>query len=407
MRYVGVPAVLCAGLVLLLSACSGGTGAGLAARPPGGGRASASAASSSGPTELPTTTVDPGTTQNGITTSWLESMQRRLQPRTIAPLVFSPLLAEDSYDNWGSPGVTPATIADEEGGLIATGAQAITIDMGFDPWLSHDQAAMAEDSAAVARIRAAGDLVVLKDASAERYRRFPLPWNEFVAAWINRVRTIAALYHPDYYTVIKEPPWYWPMIAGLSLNLSSPADRQVGNVSNWIALLQQLVAAVHSVSPSTHVGVAVTADPLFGSKISARFDLPFLQQASRVPGVAFLGFDIYTASAFAQTERYLTEYGSNGRAVWINEAWSTTSPQSAFNPSRAGLDVQWMKVLYAFAETIHAAGVSPFFTDCFFSYRQPPTTTQGLLSYYKGREPVWSTLRRMVSENKALTAPWL
>lgn len=293
-----------------------------------------------------------------------------------------------SYDNVARPSSTPATLAAELAMLEQTGAQGITLDLGFDPWLSHDEATISKDDSIVAAIRSSGRLVVLKDASAERYRRHPLPWDQFADAWVNRVRTLAARYHPAYYTVIKEPPWYAPMIAGLSrADPSSPADRQVLEVSTWTSLLARLIAAVHSVSPTTKVGISVDGN-LYGHTPGAALDLRLLRAAVHQPGLYFIGLDLYTAGAFGDTLRYLDQVGSAGRPVWINEAWSTTGNQTS--PQQQQVDPAWAAVLLGFARTIHAQGVSPFYTDFFASYQEP---SGDLRAFYRQRSPVFHTFR--------------
>ena len=276
--------------------------------------------------------------------------------------------------------------------LEQTGAQGITIDMGYDPWLSNNSSAIAKDTAIVNSIRKSGRLVVIKDASAEYYRHHPLPWNQFATAWVARVRTIAATFHPDYYTVIKEPPWYAPMIAGLSRNTSSSADRQVLSVANWTGLLGRLIEAVKSVSPHTKVGIAVDGNLYDTSSVGDRFDLQLMKAAVKVTGLDFIGFDLYTANAFSDTERFLNEVGSGGKSIWINEAWSTTAKTTSAIQQQ--IDPQWARVLIEFAHHIHASGVSPFFTNYFASYNQHPDTTSGLMSFYKGRTSVFQAFHQ-------------
>ncbi len=328
---------------------------------------------------------------NGICPAWLSAEAAAWGSAPEKPFILSPALGSDSYDNPGKPGNTLPVIEEELSMLEDTGAQGITIDMGYDPWLSGNPAVIAKDTAIVDLIRSSGHLVVLKDASAETYRHHPLPWAQFAAAWVARVRTIAAAFHPDYYTVIKEPPWYAPMIAGLSRTASSAADRQVLSVSTWISLLDRLISAVKSVSPNTKVGIAVDGNVYNTASPGDRLDLQLMTAATKVSGLDFLGFDIYTASAFSDTEQFLHRVGTGGKSVWINETWSTTANT---DPSlQEQIDPQWANMLIDFAHHIGAAGVSPFFTDYFASYNATPDSAAGRLAFFKGRTPVFEVFR--------------
>ncbi|HUY85723.1 MAG TPA: hypothetical protein VMU77_01310 [Acidimicrobiales bacterium] len=325
---------------------------------------------------------------NGISPAWLSQKQALWASAPNSQAILSPTLTGASYDNIGQPYNTMAVLDEELSMLEDTGARAITIDLGYDPWLSGDSATIAKDDAVINQIRSSGHLVVIKDASAERYRKFPLNWDQFANAWVQRVTTLAARYHPDYYTVIKEPPWYAPMIAGLSRSdLATPADRQIANLSTWTDLLSRLINAVKSVSPTTKVGIAVDAN-LYRGKPGDNLDLGLMKAATTMPGLDFIGFDIYTASAFDGTQQFLKQVGAGDKSVWINEAWSITDPTTS-NPNQEQVDQQWAAVLMDFGREIGAQGISPFYTDFFASYSPRPTNISDLLNYYKGRTPVF------------------
>jgi hypothetical protein len=328
---------------------------------------------------------------NGISPQWVNQKLSEWQNIPSSPFILSPTFIGASYDNVDESQNSTQVLNNELNMLSATKAKAITIDIGFDPWLSNNTQEINKITALVNEVKSSGHILVLKDASAEYYRHYQLPWNQFAAAWVKRVRTIAAIFHPAYYTVIKEPPWYAPMIAGLSRNSNSPADRQVLNPNNWINLLSQLISAVKSVSPQTKVGISADAN-LYNNSTGDKFDLAFFKQAIHLSGLDFLGFDIYTANAFSDTQQFLNQVGTGGKSIWINEAWSITTP-SQVQPGQASLDASWAKVLLDFASFIHAQGVSPFFTNFFASYEPEPTTPTGLLTYYSGRTPVFYTFK--------------
>lgn len=326
-------------------------------------------------------------------------MQSKWTPYSYSPVIFSPMFESLSYGNPSAPGNTPQVLQANLDMLESTDPEGITVDLGYAPWLDGDRSRIREDTHFINEIRSSHKLLVLKDASSETYRSHPLPWPEFEAAWIQRVRTLAALYHPDYYTVIKEPGWYVPMIAGLSHDLQSPADVQVLNAKTWLALLAKLIAAVHAVSPATRVGISIPGDSLYG--VNGALARQFFSGASHLAGLSFLGFDIYDTAAFADTQRFLGQFGTGGKQVWINEAWSTTTIGEARDPARARLDQQWMRALYQFGLYIHAQGISPFYTDILASYGPRPTTSASLIAYYGRRTPVFHTLVNVISENRA------
>lgn len=347
-------------------------------------------------TTLPDATVpDPG---GQITAAWLAAADRAWRPEghvRAHALIFSPTFSGLGYDNPTVFGSSLPVLRAEESMLEATGAQAVSVDLGYDPWLEHDSAQIAEDDELIHQIRASGHQLMLKDAAAELYRTYPLPWAQFATAWVQRVRTLAARYHPTWYTVIKEPSWYLPMVAGVHVGSSDAATTQFESVSTWTSLLSQLVAAVHQVSPATKVGVSVPGD--FLSLPGYPQFAEFLRAASHTPGVAFIGFDDYDALAFNDTVGYLHRYGTAGRAVWIDEAWSAPLPAQAFQPGRGPLDAAFLYTLTRFALFIGAQGVSPFYTDAFASYGPRPTGTTTLLRYYQGRTPAFDAFRHDVT----------
>jgi hypothetical protein len=304
-----------------------------------------------------------------------------------------------SYGNPQRPSSTDAVQRADLNMLESTGAPAVTVDLGYQPWLDHNNVAIAQDDRSIARIRSTGKLLVLKDAASESYRRHPLSWPQFEAAWVARVRTLAARYHPAYYTVIKEPGWYVPMVAGLSRNPTSAADRSIETVATWTTLLRELARAVLQVSPSTKVGISIPADSLYHGAVPIYPQL--MEAAATTPGVAFLGFDLYNTWAFTDMLRFLSKTRLHGRSIWINESWTSPSWPVASEPSRAQLDATWMPVLYRFALYVHAAGLSPFFTNLFAAYGTPPSTTNGLLRYYSGRTSVFRAFRRVVAAEQA------
>jgi hypothetical protein len=275
--------------------------------------------------------------------------------------------------------------------LLSTNAQCIRIDIGYAPWLQNNQTAINEITGLVQQIRAAGKCLIIADAASESYRHGgQLTWSQFMAAWGPRVSTLAALYQPNYYIVIKEPGWYVPLISDATTN------PQFQNVSVWLSLTRNLTNDVRAASPSTVVGVSIAANGLTTSQ--GPFYSQYLNQVQAIPGISFIGFDIYGPKDQTATQTYLSA-NPPSKAVWIPEAWSTASG-TALNGSPSD-DAQWIQSTYAFATSIHVAFLIPFFTDDFASYSlvsSPPTNSGQTLSLFQQRTPVFWAFQSIVDE---------
>jgi hypothetical protein len=313
-----------------------------------------------------------------------------------APPTLGALFARASY---AGPETYYNTLAVEDADfnmLLSTGAQCIRVDVGYAPWLDGNQTAINEVTSLVQEIRAAGKCLIIADAASETYRNGgQLPWSEFKVAWVSRVSTLAALYHPDYYEVVKEPGWYVPLVSDAATN------PQFLNATDWVGLTQNLTNAVSAASPSTRVGVAIGANSLNG--VNAGFYVQYLNQVQAIPGISFIGFDVYEPSDQAATQTYLSA-NPPSKPVWIPEAWSTGdgSPLNG-DPNQ---DAQWMQSVYSFALSIHAAFLIPFYTDDFASYNltiNPPTDSAEILSLYGLRTPVFYAFQSLAGTGSSST----
>jgi len=274
--------------------------------------------------------------------------------------------------------------------LLSTNVQCIRIDIGYSPWLQNNQTAINEMTGLVRQIRDAGKCLIIADAASESYRKGgQLTWSQFMAAWGPRVSTLAALYHPDYYIVVKEPGWYVPLISDAITN------PQFQNVSVWLSLTQDLTNDVHAASPSTVVGVSIAANSLSGA--NGKFYSQYLNQVQSTSGLSFIGFDIYGPNDQQATETYLSA-NPPSKAVWIPEAWSTATG-APLNGSPSD-DAQWIQSIVTFATSVRAAFLIPFFTDDFASYSlisDPPTSVAQIVSLFQQRTPVFSAFASLVA----------
>ncbi|MGI0090251.1 MAG: hypothetical protein ACREBS_00950 [Nitrososphaerales archaeon] len=330
------------------------------------------------------------TSSNQITMPWLTQQKTEWQSAPVSTMIFGAQFTSASYANINSYNL--AALDANLNMLYSTNANAIRIDIGYAAWLRNNQTRIGLVTSLVNNIRSDGKILIIADAASETYSTTPEPWTQFQSDWIQRVKALASLYQPNYYIIIKEPGWYVPYV------LDSTTNPQFQNASDWLDLTQQLISAVQQVSPNTKIGISVAASDISNQP---QFYMPFLTGVEKLPGISFIGFDIYNIPAFTNTLQFLQQNGSDGKSVWIAEAWS--GPLSlALDPSRSSLDTLWIQVLYYFALEIHAQLISPFFTDFFSSYSTPPTTSQGLVSFFQNRTSVFREYQGIIVQNFAI-----
>lgn len=331
-----------------------------------------------------------------ISTAWLSQEESTWAMAKAVPLATAAVLSTASYGNPESSGSSLAAIQADLAMLRAAGAQVIRIDLNYQPWLEHDTSLILELSSVIHTIRTDGLQLMIADSASETYRHSPLPWAAFEAAWVSRVGNLAALFHPDYYIVVKEPGWYYPMIQGF------PVDPTIESVASWTSLTQTLVETVRAASALTEVGVAVAASALYVGHPSGAFS--YLEAMRQLPGLDFLGFDVYGVCDLENTVTFLHDQGSGGKQVWLPEAWSIAGSE-VFDPTRSAIDVQWARALYDFLDYVGARGVGIFYTDALASYSPPPSGSSALVSYYSNRTPVFYALQNLTRMRSVLGFP--
>jgi hypothetical protein len=270
--------------------------------------------------------------------------------------------------------------------LFSTDATCVAAHIGYGPWLAspQDTATISMINGVMKQISGAGKCLVMADAASESYRTAPIPWAQFKTAWVQRVTTLAKLYHPNYYIVVKELDWYASMISDAGTN------PQVSSAGQWVTLTATLAAAVHAVSPQTKVGVSVDASALNSPQYQPLYT-SYLEGVSRLPGLSFIGFDMYTTSDQTATQTYLSQHGSGGKDVWISETWSSPQPGTSAD---AQSDAAWITQIYQFGTQIHAKFLIPFYTDLFASYTWDTNPTD-IVNNYANREPVFYTYQSL------------
>ena len=259
--------------------------------------------------------------------------------------------------------------------LKGLGVTQIRVDLGFDAWLSNDQATIQKDISFINFIKSQGLTLVIADASAEQYRHSPLPWTQYKEAWINRVQTIAQLFQPSYYLVIKEPGWYVPMVS------DSRTNPQYQSSSDWLNLTSWLATTVMAVSPQTKIGVSVAANSL--TKQPTFYDA-FLTNLPSL--VSFIGFDTYGTSDNTAMQVFLNHYGNQGRAIWNAETWSAPTPNT-----NEQTDPYWLITQYEFDLSNHASEMMPFYTNDFVSYSSSNPTN------FVASTPIASEVEKIIS----------
>lgn len=333
----------------------------------------------------------PATPQMSI--EWLNEQLVNWKPSKFGCITFAGMFPRASY--WAPEAnydTVPVELTDL-GMLYSSGAGAIRIDLNYEPWLKNETQYQNEITGLINNITSTGHAVIIADSASESYRHSPIPWDQFKQQWISRVTTLAALYHPKYYVVVKEPGWYYPMISDRLIN------PLVYNATQWIDLTQSLADAVKNVSPTTSVGVAVAAYDLYnGSQPKGgglSFSVQYMRGVEGIKNVDLIGFDIYGIAEFYGTMKFLDSYGDGGKLIWIPEAWSFATPD---NYTESALDSEWMTVLYYFALKINATEVMPFYSDQFASYNlssTTPTNATEIISLYSHRTPVFYQFRNL------------
>ena len=300
------------------------------------------------------------------------------------PMTFAVLDQSISYGV--SSYATPAEQQADLSMLLSTGAQCIRVDISFGPWLTNQTNVQSLINSSVGAIKATGKCLIIADAASESYREGAIPWSQFKVAWVQRVSTLAALYHPDYYIVIKEPGWYLPFVSDAGSN------SLYQSASDWVGLTQNLTKAVLAASPSTKVGVSVAAGSI--NKGSLTFYTQFLNQVQSVPGLSFIGLDIYGQTGQMAALNYLSKNPPQ-KPVWIAETWSSPSPTKL---TQALADAQWIRSIYQFGHSIGATMLMPFFTNLFSGYTVP-TGTNSLIAFYLGRTQAYTAFSNVVAGN--------
>jgi hypothetical protein len=321
-----------------------------------------------------------------IDASWV-ARKRAEWPLTAGerPLEVGGVVGSVSYASVYHRGRTRAVIRKEIEMLAQAGMSVMRIDLDYDPWIFNDTEEIGKYDDAVAEIRRAGRRLMIADAAGESYRhRRKVSWSQYRREWVDRVRTIAARYKPDYYVVVKEPGWYWLMPSDFLI--SQPWAKP----DEWVELTRQLTAAVKSVSPRTRTAVAVPGNSIYHGKARDTI-LAYYTAATGLPDLDIIGFDTYTPTSFTDTERFIREVGLHGKQPWLLEAWSHGG-QRQF-PDQEAIDSGYVEAAAGFAQRINAGGVVYFFTKYLASYDPPPSTEQELLEFYSKRTPAFSAVQ--------------
>ena len=292
----------------------------------------------------------------------------------------------DASASYGIPSYKNAAVQQADlSMLVSTGAQCVRVDIDYSAWLPGGNASLIQLLTSVAKdLRSQGRCLIIADASSESYRNGGcLDWAQFKVAWVQRVAALAALFHPKYYIVVKEPGWYVPMICDAATN---PLFQ---SVNDWVGLTQNLTNAVKAASLSAQIGVSIAAGY---TTTQPAFYIQYVNEAQQLSGISFIGFDIYTSSDQVSVEHFLYNYPPS-KPIWIAESWSNPDPSTQ---AQAQSDAQWMKSFYSYAQSIKAKMLIPFYTDLFSGYTVP-TTSSALITFYQGRTPVYTEFHNVVA----------
>lgn len=310
--------------------------------------------------------------QGPSSTSWSSSSTLTGQ---VSPMIFTGECWACSY---GNPNQNSQSVSPDLAMLYSLGVDSVRMDLNY-PVNSNAQS-WAQS------VKSAGKTLIIADAGSQSFYSSPEPWSQFKADWVTRVTAIAQQFQPTYYIVVKEPGWYVPMVSDATTN---PLFQ---SAQDWTSLTSSLVSAVQSVSPSTKIGIAVSAS--FGSQ-TAFYD-QYLQNVAQLPGISFIGFDVYTPNALSTTQGYLSQFGSGGKQVWLAETWSSTAT-NAFTNSPSS-DASWLLSIYGSAQGMHVSEINPFFSNIFASYTSPPAA-------WTVSTPVGLEYQHVISSNRQGASP--
>ncbi len=340
--------------------------------------------------------VDGSNEISGFNCSWLSQHAAEWKPSSNASIGWSVYVYDAGYDYVET--LPQSEIQADLNMALSSGASCIRIDVGYDAWLTNNVTAQKIIENLVSQIKADGKCFVLGDASAENYRSSPLPVSQFVTAWESRVQTLASILKPNYYFVINEIGWYYPMIQGATLTgvacALSASCTAAHNITNWINLAQTLSGIVKSVSPSTKVGVEIEGG-LGANEITPY--TTFLQDCANMANISVIGYDQYGTQDLL-TDVTVNNGVSTSKPVWITQTWSTdvqpsTGAMIMNNPDRASLDAYWIQVEYYYALTqLHASVIEPFYTNNFAQY-----TNSSALPNYSLRTPVFYEFQHLAT----------
>ncbi len=180
----------------------------------------------------------------------------------------------------------------------------------------------------------------------------PLPWDEFTALHVERVRHYARTYRPAAYGVVTEPSAYETYSA-----IELPSDDEDENLDAWIAHTEELAAAVRDEVPDALIGVTISLDN--------EFELDYYERVLELDAVDFISIDVFQQAAFTRIEEILDERGhpaDHAKALWITETWYgfCMAPQRSME-----LDALWLETVTAFAAKENLAAVMPTSFGCF------------------------------------------
>ena len=293
-----------------------------------------------------------------VTQQWIDKNLAAYKPASINPIMFT---GEDLSGSFLYPELYPQDVYPFLTMLYSLGVQSIRVDMDYYGWLKPDPTIITNNATQIANIRSNNKKLILSDYGSQLYVNKPISWSQFKTAWLSRVSTLAALYQPDYYVMVKEPAGYAKMVSDSSTNplFSSSAE--------WLTLSQDLASAIKGVSANTQIGV--TASPQTNS---SSFITSFFEGIKQISNISFFGFDIYDQASFDTMISYMDRYGAGTKNFWLAETWSNnTGPNSV---GYATIDPSWIQLMYYVAEYYHAEEFNPWFSNAFVDYSWPPST---------------------------------
>jgi len=279
------------------------------------------------------------------------------------------------------------------------GVDRVDLNPGQFPWLEGDQDTIDKYDAAVARIRQHG-LKLGLNPQVSTFRHEVSSFAQWRQRAVKLYAELARRYRPDTFVVVHEPS---TMAARLGLKVS---------VEDWLDFARDTARVVKQSSPGTRIGA--------GGLASER---EFFEAFARLPEIEVLTLDIYGVQELKVYNRLIHAARAAGKPVYIEETWrppyfqprpgltlDSAMLKSVGSQRFQELDLQWLRVMTAYAQANGLEAIIPIWMFALFAYvpgegdlAEPAYNRAVLEAIARGeRTATFRALQELVLENRRL-----